>query len=74
MGLLLRAWRERRGYSLRELGERSGVSYVTIAKIEAGTMSPTVNTLEKLAAALDIRARDLFPSIPRRTRRQGGQR
>ena len=61
MGLLLRAWRERRGYSLRELGERSGVSYVTIAKIEAGTMSPTVMTLDKLAAALDVRVRDPLP-------------
>jgi HTH-type biofilm formation transcriptional regulator len=70
MGLLLRVWRERRGYSLRKLGERSGVSYVTIAKIEAGTMSPTVMTLDKLAAALDIRVRDLFPSTPRRLRRK----
>ena len=74
MGLLLRAWRERRGYSLRELGERSGVSYVTIAKIEAGTMSPTVMTLDKLAAALDVRVRDLFPSTPRHPRRKGTSR
>lgn len=51
MSLRLRAWREQRGWSLRELGERSGVSYVTIQRIEAGTMSPTVATLEKLALA-----------------------
>jgi HTH-type biofilm formation transcriptional regulator len=74
VGLLLRTWRARRGYSLRELGDRSGVSYVTIAKIEAGTMSPTVMTLDKLAAALDIRVRDLFPSTPRRPRRKKEQR
>lgn len=65
MGLLLRQWRERRGLSLRELGERTGVSYVTIARIEAGTMSPTVTTLEKLAAALGVSVRDLFPPEPR---------
>jgi transcriptional regulator with XRE-family HTH domain len=69
MALRLRAWRERRGYSLRDLGARAGVSFVTIAKIEAGTMSPTVMTLGKLAAALDIQIRDLFPSTPRRRRR-----
>ena len=70
MGVLLREWRERRGWSLRQLGERAGVSYVTIAKIEAGTMSPTVSTLEKLADALDIPVRDFFPPRARR----GGRR
>jgi DNA-binding XRE family transcriptional regulator len=65
MGLLLQQWRTRRGLSLRALGVRSGVSYVTIAKIEAGTMSPTVGTLEKLAAALGIGMRDLFAAAPR---------
>ncbi len=76
MGLRLRALRERRRFSLRALGERSGVSYVTIAKIEAGTMSPTVATLEKLATALDVGIRDLFSVEPRprtsRTRRTRG--
>lgn len=61
MDRLLRTWRERRGWSLRELGKRSGVSYVTIQKVETGTMSPTVATLSKLARALGITARDLFP-------------
>jgi transcriptional regulator with XRE-family HTH domain len=74
MGLLLREWRSRRGLSLRELGERSGMSYVTIARIEAGTLSPTVASLAKLAEALEITLRDLFPVEPRpratRTRRK----
>jgi len=64
MKLLLRTWRERRRLSLRELGDRSGVSYVTIAKIESGAMSPTVTTLEKLASALGLRVRDFFPVEP----------
>jgi transcriptional regulator with XRE-family HTH domain len=68
MGTLVRAWRQRRGLSLRRLGERAGVSYVTIAKIESGRMSPTVATLEKLARALGIAARDLLPARKRRTR------
>lgn len=72
MSLRLRAWRERRGWSLRELGERSGVSYVTIQRIEAGTMSPTVATLEKLARALGVAVRDFFP-VARRRPRSGGR-
>ncbi len=72
MGLLLRRWRDRRGWSLRELGKRSGVSYVTIQKIEAGTMSPTVMTLEKLAAALGVPLREFFPAPTRRLRKGGG--
>jgi transcriptional regulator with XRE-family HTH domain len=71
MGLLLRQHREARGWSLRELGERSGVSYVTVHKIETEAMSPTVSTLTKLASALGIEVRDLFPAAPRRTRRGG---
>jgi len=73
MGLLLRHWRERRGWSLRDLGERSGVSYVTIQRIEAGILSPTVATLEKIAAALGISVREFFPPGPR-TKRKEGQR
>jgi transcriptional regulator with XRE-family HTH domain len=64
MGLLLRRWRERKGLSMRALGEQSGVSYVTIAKIEAGTVSPTLLTLEKLAGALGLSVRDLFSADP----------
>ena len=59
-------WRERRGYTLRALGERAGVSYVTVARIESGDMSPTVETLVKLARALDIDLRSFFPAGKRR--------
>jgi transcriptional regulator with XRE-family HTH domain len=72
MTLRLRTWRERRGWSLRELGERSGVSYVTLQRIEAGAMSPTVATLEKVANALGIVVRDLFP--PRKASGPPGRR
>ena len=69
METLLRRWRERRGWSLRDLGKRSGVSYVTVQRIEAGKMSPTLDTLEKLATALGITVRDLIPPMPRPTRK-----
>ena len=61
MRLRLRDWRERRGYSTRELGDRAGVQFSTVHRIESGRMSPTVAMLEKLATALGIDVRDLFP-------------
>ena len=66
MVILLRHWRDRRGYSVRELARRARVGYVTIVRIENGHMSPTVAMLEKLAKALGIYVRDFFP------RRRGG--
>jgi len=68
MGLRLREWRDRRGYSVRELAKRAGVAYVTVSRIENGHMSPTVEMLEKLARALKVHVIELFPA-PRRRRR-----
>lgn len=62
MPVLLRQWRERRGYSVRQLAQRAGVGFVTISRIENGRMSPTVAMLEKLARALEISVRDFFPA------------
>jgi transcriptional regulator with XRE-family HTH domain len=59
--ILLRQWRETRGYSVRELARCAGVSYVTVVKVENGQTSPTVMWLEKVAKALRITVRDLFP-------------
>ncbi len=69
----LRSWRERRGWSLRDLGERSGVSYVTIQKIEAGAVNPTVATLKKIARALRVPIRDLFPAQRRPVKTRKGR-
>ena len=73
MRILLRHWREHRGYSVRELAKRAGVGFVTVSRIENGHMSPTVTMLEKLAKALGISLRNFFPleRAARRTRRHG---
>jgi transcriptional regulator with XRE-family HTH domain len=68
--ILLRHWREKRGYSVRELAERAGVSFVTIVRIENEQMSPTVAMLEKLGKALKISVRDFFRSSRRRKHRR----
>jgi transcriptional regulator with XRE-family HTH domain len=70
--ILLRRWRERRGYSVRELARRAGVTHVTVVRIENDQVSPTVMMLERLAKALRIDARDLLVPSTRnkRTRRR----
>ena len=65
MKIRLREWRDKRSHSVRELAELAGVSYVTIVKVENGQTSPTVAWLEKVARALAIPVRELFPEEPR---------
>lgn len=60
MPILLRHWREKRGYSVRELAKRAGVGFVTISRIENGHLSPTVAMLEKLAKALRVKVSELL--------------
>lgn len=54
----LRAFRKSRAYTLRTLSELSGVSVNTISLIERGKTSPTIATLHKLAAALEVNLTD----------------
>lgn len=56
----LRKWREKRGLSLRKLGELSGVHYISLVKLEAGRLDPRASTLKEIASALDISIDDLF--------------
>lgn len=48
----LKAIRNAQGISLRRLGEQAGVSYVALARIEAGIYDPRLSTLRKVAKAL----------------------
>jgi len=50
----LKEWRERRGLSLRKLGNLSGVHYVSLARLEAEQLDPQLSTLLKLCEALHI--------------------
>jgi len=55
LGERLRYTRLRRSLSQAELGQRSGVSPITIARIESGARKePHPRTIRKLAAALDV--------------------
>lgn len=51
----LAALREERGYTLRQLSERTGVDYANISRIERGDVSPSITTLERLLDGLDAK-------------------
>ena len=70
VSLLLRYWRQKRAYSVRELARRAKVGFVTVSRIENGHISPTVAMLEKLAKALEIGVRDFFPTMREAVRRR----
>ena len=52
IGRELKRIRESKGFSLRETGERAGITFQSIGKIEAGKYSVTVDTLEKICEAI----------------------
>jgi transcriptional regulator with XRE-family HTH domain len=62
LGDNLRHARRAVGLSQAELAQKSGVGAATVARIEAGTIDdPRISTLQKLAKALGLDARDLMP-------------
>lgn len=54
IGKMIAEIRNKKGFSVRELGERSGVSYVNIGKIERGAYNVSVDILRKICDALDV--------------------
>jgi transcriptional regulator with XRE-family HTH domain len=60
VGPRLRAHREQRGLSLRELARRLGVSPSAISQIETGKSRPSVSTLYSIVTELGMSLDDLF--------------
>jgi predicted transcriptional regulator len=46
--------------TLKQLGDLSGVHYVSIARLEAGNLDPQLSTLLKLGQALNITPNQLI--------------
>ncbi len=60
IGPRLREARRRRGLSLKELADRSGVTKGFLSQVERDLTSPSVGTLLRLCAALDLPVGELF--------------
>ena len=62
VGQRLRAERERRGVSLRELARRLAISPSALSQIETGRSRPSVGTLYAIVTELDMSLDELFGS------------
>ncbi len=67
VGQRLKALREERGISMRELARRSSLSANALSMIERGLTSPSVSTLSKLASAMGVPITVFFRHEPERS-------
>lgn len=58
-GELIQSARKKAGLTQRELGERLGITYQTVAQWENNLRNPKYNTLQRIAKALDVHPMDL---------------
>ncbi len=63
IGRRVRSARQHRKISLEDLGHLSEVNWTTIGKIERGASSPTVESLVRIADALEIDAGTLISGL-----------
>ncbi len=60
VGMNIRLERVKRGISQEKLADLAGVARSTMGIIERGEQSPSIQTLAKVANALDVDIRKLF--------------
>jgi ribosome-binding protein aMBF1 (putative translation factor) len=53
LGEAVRTERERRGWSQSQLAERMGTTQSSVARLEAGSVLPSIETLDRAAVALE---------------------
>ena len=54
LGQILKETRERKGFTLRELSEATGIHFSNIAKIEKGKFNVGIDILNKVCKALEV--------------------
>jgi transcriptional regulator with XRE-family HTH domain len=65
LGGRLRALRQERGFSLRELAARLGISVSAVSQIERGKLQPSVNRLIAIVSALGVPLARVFDETAR---------
>lgn len=67
LGERIRALRQERQLTVRRLAAAAGVSVGLISQVERGINNPSLDTLRRVAQALDVPLFDLFQSAPEST-------
>ena len=62
-GMRVRALRTERGVSLRQFALMIGIDKGFLVDVELGRKSPTLDTIAKIAAGLDVSLSELFEGI-----------
>lgn len=62
-GTIIREAREKAGMTQKEVAEKLGIKSATISEWERGFRTPKIDTLRKLALALDISWIELIPEL-----------
>lgn len=62
MKLLIYEMRSKKGWSGVVLAKKSGIPQASIYRYEKGEENPTIERLELIAKALDVKITDLFES------------
>ena len=57
---------KKKGYSVNRLADFSGISRGHLSNVLRGQMSPTLRTLDRIADALDVKAKDLLEEPARK--------
>lgn len=63
VGARVRELRERSGASRRELSERAAIHASNLARLELGESNPSLETLARVASALDTTVADLVRDV-----------
>jgi transcriptional regulator with XRE-family HTH domain len=62
-GQVIRAARQRHGWSGRELARRAGLSYNALSLLENNRHTPRMSTLQQIAGALDLKVSELMRDV-----------
>ena len=61
LGKRIRTLRKLKRLTIEELGEKAGIGYKFLSEVERGKANPSLDTLTKIADALEIEVSALFP-------------
>ena len=70
LGRVIRRERQERDLTIKELGDKAGLSEIYVGEIERGQKYPSAKVLESLANALDLDVADLLEFMAEEMRRE----
>lgn len=71
---ILRQEREKRGLSMNRVAERAGLSQQTVSYVEREMRNPTLETLLRIAAAIEVNLADVLAQALKETRKLAPKR